>query len=606
MSIILHYDNKTKGGDIIGILDRFRSSENSNPSKDVDTTDLLKRIAEIKPEDIDTLIHIMKNSPEKSSEDSMLNTYLSLVKQVFGTNDYLSVGDRVETRQQRYEVYDEMDASTAYISSALDILSDDATQPDEKGVVMRIVSDNSKVKSIIEDLFIELEIEEKLSKWARAIAKYGDFFVEIDADEKQGVKSVLDTVYPGTIERKELNGKLLAFVDVFGKGTVQDNIYAPWKFIHFRHKGDIYRSQDSTRISMLDKGAKSYSLSSAYGQSILRPAIKVYAQLRFVENLIILSRLTNSIRRNIFLINTGDVSPDKAFETIKNYADLLKKDISLDIESGIYKAQKHTVSYDEDIFIPVSDTKNDVRIESVGGDVNIGEQYDLEYLLNKLFASLKIPKAYLNYEQDLNARSTLIQLDIRYARSVGQLQTTLVGGLLRLANIHLAYLGIDPDAVDLDIQLTNVSSIDKETRLEQKKISIEAARTMWDMLITMNDKLLETKQGQQGGMGMPGMSGNPFESEDPQEQKQEPNEVLDLKYVTEHILSTYFELDPEDIDKILKKKSKEEVKENQSRLFEKRRRYPNADLHEMYPTDSNIEGYQERINEALNLTQKSE
>lgn len=610
MSFIVHYDNKTKGGGIIGILDRFRSTNTTNQSQQVNTADLLKRIADLKPEDIDNLIHIMNNSPEKQPDDNMLNTYLSLVKQVFGTNDYLSVGDRVETRQQRYEVYDEMDSSTAYISSALDILSDDATQPDEKGIVLRVVSENAKVKSIIEDLFIELEIEEKLSKWARAIAKYGDFFIQIDAEEGTGIKSVLDTVYPGTIERKELNGKLLAFVDVFGKGTVQDNIYAPWNFIHFRHKGDIYRSQDSTRISMLEKGSRSYSLSSAYGQSILRPAIKVYAQLRFVENLIILSRLTNSIRRNIFLINTGDVSPDKAFETIKNYADLLKKDLSLDIENGIYSAQKHTVTYDEDIFIPVSDTKNDVRIESVGGDVNIGEQYDLEYLLNKLFASLKIPKAYLNYEQDLNARSTLIQLDIRYARSVGQLQTTLVGGLLRLANIHLAYLGMDPDSIDLDIQLTNVSSIDKETRLEQKKVSIEAARTMWDMLITMNDKLMESK-GQSGGMpgmpNMPGMSGgNPFESEDTPKGKEseEFNSVLDLKYVTEHILSNYFELDPEDIDKILKKPTKE-VKENQSRIFEKRRRYPNADLHEMYPTSNNRVGYQERIVEQLNVTQES-
>ena len=109
--------------------------------------------------------------------------------------------------------------------------------------------------------------------------------------------------------------------------------------------------------------------------------------------------------------------------------------------------------------------------------------------MNKLFAALKIPKAYLNYEQDLNARSTLIQLDIRYARSVSQLQTTLITGLTRLANIHLAYLGLDPDAVDFTITMTSVSAIDQEARLEQKQNSVGVARDMWDVFTAMNDTL---------------------------------------------------------------------------------------------------------------------
>lgn len=503
------------------------------------------------------------------------------MKQVFGSNDYFSLGDTVETRQQRYEIYDEMDSSTAYISSALDILSDDATQPDEKGIILRVVSDSAKVKTLVEDLFTNLEVEEKLSKWARAIAKYGDFFIKVEAEKGSGIKSLVDTVYPGTIERRDLDGKLLAFVDVFGV-TAKDNIYTPWEFVHFRHKGDIYKSQNTTRVSTLNRGAESHNLTAAYGQSILRPAIKVYAQLRFVENLILLSRLTNSIRRNIFLINTGETSPDKSFETIRNYADLLKKDISLDIEKGVYNAQKHTISYDEDIFLPVSDTKNDVRIEQVGGDVNIREQYDLEYLLNKLFSSLKIPKAYLNYEQDLNARSTLIQLDIRYARSVSQLQTTLVGGLMRIAKIHLAYLGMDPDSVDLDIQLTTVSSIDKETKLEQKKVSLDTARALWDMVVTMNDKLIETSQS------------NGSEDDDLEEKPSS----LDLNYVTEHILTNYFELDQEDVDKVLRRESKT-PKEESRRIFD-RRKYPNSDLHEMYPIPRNILEF-EKLRESITL-----
>lgn len=565
---------------VIGIFSKVLESYNP------DSAELLKRIAQITPDDIDRLIAISRNSPEDLERDDTLNSYLSLVSQVFGGNDYLSLGDTVETRQQRYEIYDEMDESTSYISAALDILSDDATQPDEAGVVLAVVSESAKVKSLVEDLFEDLDIESQLGKWARAIAKYGDLFIKVKSEDGEGVVSINDTIYPSNIERRDLDGKLAAFCDSYDT-LAQDHIYAPWEFIHFRLKGDIHRSQRNTRVSALNDQNKIYSLTSAYGQSILRPAIKVYAQLRFVENLILLSRLTNSIRRNIFLINTGETDPAKAFETIRNYADLLKKDISLDIEKGIYNAQRHTFSYDEDIFLPVNDTRNDVRIESIGGDVDIAEQYDLEYLLNKLFSSLKIPKAYLNYEQDLNARSTLIQLDIRYARSVGQIQTALVGGLLRLACIHLARLGIDPDSADLDIHLTNVSSIDKEARLEQKKVSVDTARTLWDMLTSMNDKLNESKGGA-ANAGIPGMGGMVSENTESSETP------MDLEYVAEHILAKYFELGQEDVNRILRKsenKTSEDSDNARLSAIRRRRSYPNSDLREAYPMKDNLSNF---------------
>lgn len=564
---------------------------NKSKSKDTDMedVDLLKVLSSVTPEDIDKLLDIVRHSKDIREYDPNMVKYLSLVNQVFGGTDYLSIGDTVETRQQRYEIYDEMDESTAYISSALDILSDDATQADENGVILTIISENSKVKNAVEELFNDLDIESKLGKWARAIAKYGDLFIQVNSEEGKGVLSVNDTIYPSNVERRDLEGKLLAFCDSYDTMTT-NGIYAPWEFIHFRLKGDLHRSQKGLNISGLDNNSKRYALTSSYGQSILRPAIKVYAQLRFVENILILSRLTNSIRRNIFMINTGDTDPTKAYETILNYANLLKKDISLDVENGVYNAQKHTVTYDEDIFLPVNDTKNDVRIESIGGDVNISEQYDVEYLLNKLFAALKIPKAYLNYEQDLNARSTLIQLDIRYARSVNQLQIALCGGLLRLAKIHLAYLGINPDYVDLDIRLTTVSSIDREARLEQQKVSIESARTMWDMIVTMNDKLTESKSS-------PNPLGSMFGEDGDGEVSTESNTALDLEYVTEHILTSYFNLGSDDIDKILRRETKKKEESKSVTLLDNKH-YPNSDLREMYPIGDMVSQYQS-IRESL-------
>lgn len=458
---------------------------------DGSTDNLLAGLSTLTPQDLEDIKSILADhrSEEKDDKSPRTDQYLDIARSLYmrALDPYISSSSSQISRNQLYGIYDEMDDSVAYVTSALDILSDDATQPDEYGNIYYIDSPSEKVRNLLTNLFEDLEIESKLSKWARAIAKYGDLFIRVygsTEDGHRGVSSVDDTIYPSSVERRDYRGKLVAFIDTDTSYFNEGSIRPPWDYIHFRHKGDL------TPLKSKNLGSQeTSSLVSSYGQSILRAAVKVYTQLKFVENMILLSRLTNSVRRNIFSINVGEVDPKQAFETIKKYSDLLKKDINLNLADDLYNSAKHTAAFDEDIFIPVSDPKNDIQITTVGGDVNIAEQYDLEYLLNKLFAALKIPKAYLNYEQDLNARSTLIQLDIRYARSVSQLQTTLITGLTRLANIHLAYLGLDPDAVEFTITMTSVSAIDQEARLEQKQNSVGVARDMWDVLTTMNDTL---------------------------------------------------------------------------------------------------------------------
>ena len=183
------------------------------------------------------------------------------------------------------------------------------------------------------------------------------------------------------------------------------------------------------------------------------------------------------------------------------------------------------------------------------------------------------------------------ELDIRYARSVSQLQLSLIGGLLRLANIHLAHLGMNPDDIDLDIKLTSVSSIDKEARLEQKRVSVETASVLWDMITKMNDKL-------SGDSGNP----NPF---DLSEEGGDNKTPLDLDYVADHILTKYFELDQLEVNKILRKEDvRESEEESRRRIHEgRRRKYPNSDLKETYPLRDNISKFNS-IKESLKVGSK--
>ena len=452
---------------------------------------------------------------------------MQLVNQVWGRASY-DTDTGLYYRSDYYRIYDEMDETVAYISSALDILADDATQPDRDGEVIHVYSPSEKVQTLVQDMIDDLALEERVPKWARAIAKYGDFFLKLYYEENEGVLRIIDNIYPSLVSRRDFDGELVAFVDSDDGYFASDNISAPWDYVHFKHKGDLIKHRD--RYSDQDLGG--HDLSSSYGQSILKPAIKVYTQLRFTENMILLSRFTNSVKRNIFLINTGDQAPDKSFDTIRMYASLLKKNINLNIDDAIYNANKKTLTYDEDIFIPVANPKNDIEIKSVGGDVDIKEQYDLEYLLKKLFSSLRTPKAYLNYEQDLNSRATLTALDIRYARSVAGLQQTIRGGLLRLAYIHLAFNGVNPELAELDIQLTPVSSINENSLREELTTDLKLAQDMWRLLIDINE----------------GLSSN-----GPSAALEPSHKALNLDYAAEYILRDLLKLDQSDINEILKK-----------------------------------------------------
>lgn len=580
-------------------------AEDKNPkspedSKDIDlkADKLIQVLSQLSSTDLDKLEQMIKGEYKATEKDDRILKYLQAVSSLFNRDSSL-LNDGFKNRLSRYEIYDEMEDTVAYISSALDILSDDATQPDEDGVVIHVKSDSPKVQNLVEQMIIDLEVQEKISKWARVVAKYGDFFLGVIGEEGEGVKRVDDTYYPGHIERKEIDGELVAFIDTTCNDPKQA-IKAPWEFVHFRHKGDIYRKSEHGTSSF--DGRNRYKLSGSYGQSVLQPAIRVYTQLRFVENILILSRLTNSIRRNIFLINTGDISADKAFETVKLYADLLKKDVTLDLDKGIYDSRKRTIKYDEDIFLPVSDTKNDIRVEQIGGDINISEQYDLEYLLNKLFASLKIPKAYLNYEQDLNARSTLIQLDIRYARSVSRLQQTLVGGLMRLAKIHLAYCGIDATNVDLEISLSSVSSIEAEIRRQEREQNLNNARTFLELMSSIKSAV--EGQGDEGYGGYGGASG--YEEEEPN--KEPKPSKINMEYAAYYIMKEFMDVRDEDISKMLsfditkyqQQVSKDDAvkPQKESARLKEYRIYVNSDIRAPLPSLQNKDSY-ERIRETI-------
>ena len=147
-------------------------SEAKEDSLPQDESALLQYLAHITPEDLDRMISIVRNryNEDPQATSKSMTDYYDLVRSVFN-NNINTVGNSTHTRNQRYEIYDEMDESVAYISSALDILSDDATQADEDGIIIHVQSDSTKVLNVVNEFLEEFEIEDKISKWAKTRAR---------------------------------------------------------------------------------------------------------------------------------------------------------------------------------------------------------------------------------------------------------------------------------------------------------------------------------------------------------------------------------------------------------------------------------------------------
>ena len=112
---------------------------------------------------------------------------------------------------------------------------------------------------------------------------------------------------------------------------------------------------------------------------------------------------------------------------------------------------------------------------------NLGDIQDIEYLENKLFCSLVVPKAYLNFAEGLQGGTTLSQSDIRFARTIIGFQESMLMELTRVAKIHLLFLGYKDDYENFELRLNNPSTQLELMKLEIMKARLEVAKEWHSM-----------------------------------------------------------------------------------------------------------------------------
>ncbi|NDE60535.1 MAG: hypothetical protein EB010_14205, partial [Acidimicrobiia bacterium] len=154
-----------------------------------------------------------------------------------------------------------------------------------------------------------------------------------------------------------------------------------------------------------------------YGRSYLEPARKLFKQYVLIEDAMLIHRIVRAPERRIFYVNVGAIPPGEVDNYMQRMINKMKKAPLMDPNTGNYNLKYNQQNLLEDFFIPVRGNDTSTKIDTTKGLEYNGIE-DVAYFREKLFAALKIPKAFMGYEKDLTGKATLAAEDIRFARTV--------------------------------------------------------------------------------------------------------------------------------------------------------------------------------------------
>lgn len=182
---------------------------------------------------------------------------------------------------------------------------------------------------------------------------------------------------------------------------------------------------------------------------------------------------TRAAARFIFYIDVGDRPPQEAYNYITKVKTDFKKKKFVN-RAGHLDMRYNPLSSDEDLFIGTRNGKRSAEVETLQGPI-YGAIDDVEYFKDKLYAAIKIPKAYLGFESDISAKALLSQEDIRFSRTILRIQRELRNGIKQICKVHMAARGIDPLDIEYDVMMTVPSAIFEQSYLEVLKSRAEVA-----------------------------------------------------------------------------------------------------------------------------------
>ena len=376
-------------------------------------------------------------------------------------------------------MYRDADLMDAYpeIGAALDILSDEACiAKDSTGAVVNVYSKSERVKSILEDLFVNrLNIQLTAQMVIRAMCKYGNQFMLLDIDHKKGVKGwkQLPVFQVERIENGIVNpyggGGMSAAVN--GKNPENVDMSTQFVWVDGNNSQVPFRNWQVAHFRLL-----SNSIYLPYGCSYINAARRHWRALSLMEDMMLIYRLERSIERRIYKIFVGSIDDADVQGYVEQVANELKRTPIVDPLTGQLDLRKNILGVADDLFIPVRTENAPTPIDTLPAGQNMTAIDDIKFMQNKVLAALRIPKSFLNFEETAGDGKNLSLMDIRFTRAINRIQQAFLMELTKVASIHLYLLGFDDELTNFTLTMNNPSTQAEQLEIENMQKKIDAVR----------------------------------------------------------------------------------------------------------------------------------
>lgn len=436
-------------------------------------------------------ISVMDTNQIQTNGAIQTNSLMDRYSRIYSTNPSSLYGSQFNfnykyLRPQLYSEYDVMDQD-AIIASALDIIADECTLKNDMGEVLSIRSSNENIQKILYNLFYDvLNIEFNLWAWVRQMSKYGDFFLKLEIAEKYGVYNVIPyTAFH--IERLEgFNPRNPSEVKYRyspdGLVNASSGLYAVTGMGNDQTGGIMFDNYEMAHFRLI--GDTNYL---PYGRSYLEPARKLFKQYTLMEDAMLIHRIARAPEKRIFYVNVGSIPPNEVDAFMQKTISNMKRTPYVNKETGDYNLKFNMQNMMEDFYIPIRGNDTTTKIDTTKGLDYDGIQ-DVAYLRDKLFAALKVPKAFLGYDANIEGKATLAAEDIRFARTIDRIQRILVSELNKIALVHLYSQGYRDEALtNFELSMQTPSIIFEQEKIELMKSKAELAQQLLEQKLLPTD-----------------------------------------------------------------------------------------------------------------------
>ncbi len=365
-----------------------------------------------------------------------------------------------------------------------------------------ILCKNETVKKELEYMYHRiLKVDRKMWNWAKNLYCMGDWFGEIVIDPenpKLGILKVNPLPADSIYRIETTKGKLLEF-----QQSKEGPDYQSLARVEVTQASEAELAQ-ATAIRFAPEQIIHMRIGDdrktfyPYGVGIIEPARGPAHQLRLMEDAMVVYRLTRAPERRVFYIDVGSLPPNKAEAFIERLKDQLRKKkmytnrASQPSGGGSVEERWHAPAADEDFWLPIRPNGN-TRIETLPGAQNLGEVDDALYFRNKLLTALHLPKNYLSQDDPNVSKMTLSSQDVKFARYIERLQSSIADGLTEVAERHLVLRGYPQEMWDdLEIKMTPPSEWREMSRMEIMQARYgNAATVIQAQLMSKYDAMVE-------------------------------------------------------------------------------------------------------------------